>query len=53
MRKGNNNRRKLAIGAVIAAGVTTGAMALNAENNANAARANRLREGLVMRVRLV
>lgn len=41
MKKGNNNRRKLAIGAVIAAGVTTGAMALNAENNANATRANR------------
>ena len=39
MKKDNKNRRKAAIGAVIAAGVTTGALSLSAGNSANATNA--------------
>ena len=41
MKKDNNKRRKAAIGAVIAAGMTTGALAMCAGNSANAINATR------------
>lgn len=46
MKKDNKNRRKAALGAVIAAGVTTGAMALSAGNSANALNAEMPEPGL-------